>query len=299
MTRILSYNILIGGTHRTDQLSTIMRATGADIIGLAEATDPQVAEELAERLGMHLCLSGQAKHASDWQVGMLSRLPIVEVRTHTRPDIFTRQHLLEVCVEETDGKQLTVFMVHLTAHFYKGTESDRIRRAEMQEILNIMTARRGTPHLLMGDFNAIAPGESFKASILLPYMMNPGYPKRYKDFIKRTGLDFVIRSSTQIFESISRNTFFSAVADTASLLYAPRAGIELLHSVGYVDCYRRIQPEKSGFTFPARTPAARIDFIFASPELAERLSGAYVVVKVAGVRGDEASDHLPVFAEFA
>lgn len=301
MTRILSYNIHTGGTNRIDQLATIMRESRADVIGLAEATDPQVAEELAERLGMQLHLTGEARHIRDWQLGVLSRLPIVDIQTHTRPEIFTRRHVLEVCIEEAGGKLLTVFVVHLTAHFYKGAESDRVRRGEIQEALRLMSHRRGQPHLLIGDFNGIAPGEGLKASALLPYMINPkqDYLKKYKDFTGRSELDFVTRSSVQILKSLSQNTFLSAVADISSPLFTPRAGLELLHRAGYVDCYRSINREKPGFTCPAGSPAGRIDFIFASPELAQRLSAAYVVVKAAGVRGEEASDHLPVFAEFA
>ncbi|TMC40180.1 MAG: hypothetical protein E6J31_07595, partial [Chloroflexi bacterium] len=66
MTRVLSYNIQSGGTYRTDKLATIIEATRADIIGLTEATDPQVAEELAQKLGMHLSMSGEAKNHTDW-----------------------------------------------------------------------------------------------------------------------------------------------------------------------------------------------------------------------------------------
>src|SRR5437588_12795713 len=150
MTRILAYNIQTGGTNRTDKLATIIEATGADVIGLTDATHPQVAVEIADRLGMHLKLSGQATHEKDWNLGVLSRLPVIDIQAHVRPGIFTKQHLLEVGVEEADGKQFTVFVVHLTAHFYKGPESDRIRRLEMQEILRVMPARQGTPHLLMG-----------------------------------------------------------------------------------------------------------------------------------------------------
>ena len=39
-------------------------------------------------------------HERDWHVGVLSRLPIVDVQVHTRPGIFTRKHLLEGNVEE-------------------------------------------------------------------------------------------------------------------------------------------------------------------------------------------------------
>lgn len=300
MTRILSYNIQTGGTHRADKLATIIGAIRPDVVGLIEATNPQLAEELAERLGMQLGLSGQAQHQKDWHVGVLSRLPIKDIQRHVRPDIFTKQHLLEVCVEEPNGNLLTVFVVHLTADFHKRPESDRIRRGEVQEILRVMAAKQGAPHLLMGDFNAISPGEGIKGSDLLRYVMNPerDYLKKSKELIERSELDFVTRSYIHILQAIPRNKLLASIADTTSPFYAPRAGIELLHRAGYVDCYRRMNRQRPGFTYPALAPAGRIDFIFASPELAGRLSAAYVVVKAAGMLGSEASDHLPVCAEF-
>ena len=301
MTRILSYNIQTGGMHRIDKLATIIEATRADVIGLTEATNPHVAEELAKKLGMHLRLSGQAKHHKDWHVGLLSRLPIKDMQAHVRPDILTKQHLLEVTIEENNGDPLTAFVVHLTADFYKGVESNRIRRAEVQEILNIMSVRRGTPHLLMGDFNAIAPGEGLKTSTLLSYVFDPEqeYLKQYTNAIGQTELAIVTRSSIRILKAIPGNTLLSAITNSASLLYAPRAGLELLYKAGYVDCYRRVNPRTPGYTYPASSPAGRIDFIFASPELAPRLEKSHVVVKAAGVPGHDASDHLPVFAEFS
>ena len=301
MTRVLSYNIQSGGTYRTDKLATIIEATRADIIGLTEATDPQVAEELAQKLGMHLSMSGEANHHTDWHVVLLSRLPVKDIQAHVRPDILTKQHLLEVTFEENNGNLLTVFVVHLTANFYKGSVSNRIRQTEMQEILRTMAARQGTPHLLMGDFNAVAPGESIKTSALLSYFLNPtqAYPKQNSDSAAQAELDLAIRSSIRALEALPGNTFLSAITDTASLLYAPSASLELLDEAGYVDCYRRINPHSPGLTYPSPIPAGRIDFIFASPELAPRLSTSYVVVKAAGVAGYEASDHLPVFAEFA
>lgn len=301
MTRVLSYNIQTGGMHRTDKLATIIEATGADIIGLTEATDPQVAEELAQKLGMHLSLSGQANHHRDWNVGLLSRLPLRDMQAHVRPDILTKQHLLEITFEENNGTLLTVFVVHLTANFYKGSVSNRIRQTEVQEILRIMASRQGTPHLLMGDFNAVVPGESIKTSALLSYFLNPtqAYPKQSPNSAAQVELDLAIRSSIRALTALPGNTFLSAITDSASLLYAPSAGLEHLDRTGYVDCYRRINPHSPGLTYPSPIPAGRIDFIFASPELAPRLSASYVVVKASGVAGYEASDHLPVFAEFA
>src|SRR5690242_3395063 len=91
---VLTYNILTGGTGRRDQLATMIGATGADVVGLVEATNPVVIEELSQGLGMDFRLSGQATHERDWQVGVMSRLPIVNVQVHSRPDVFTRKYLL-------------------------------------------------------------------------------------------------------------------------------------------------------------------------------------------------------------
>ena len=37
----------------------------------------------------------------------------------------------------------------------------------MQEILHILAAYQGQPHLIMGDFNSLAPGDALHASQLL------------------------------------------------------------------------------------------------------------------------------------
>jgi len=83
-----------------------------------------------------------------------------------------------VCIEEADGSQLTVFITHLTASFTNGRAGDSIRRDEVREILRIMAPLQGTPHLLMGDFNALAPGDRLKGSILLRYLV--AMDQRYK-----------------------------------------------------------------------------------------------------------------------
>src|SRR5438270_3172139 len=170
MTRILSYNILVGATRRVDPLTRMIKAANPDIVGLVEATNPQVVEELAQRLGMQHVMSAYPKHSQDWQVALLSRLPIVYSRTHVHPYILTKP-VLEVGIEEPGGRQLSVFVTHLSAAFNQGWAGDGIRRREIKEILRIMAPRQGTPHLIMGDFNALAPGDTFKASALLGYIV--------------------------------------------------------------------------------------------------------------------------------
>ncbi len=302
MTRILSYNILLGGTPRIEQLTSIIRSTSADVVGLVEATDPNVIEELARRLDMQFCLSGQGKHDRDWHLGVLSRLPITQVQVHTRPNSFTRRHLLEVCVEEPGGRQVAVFVVHLTASFHRGRESNRTRRVEVQEILSIMSERRDTPHLLMGDFNSLAPGDSLKASSILRYFLlqypESGSKKKAAKFVQPTSITGVSSRRRTIAQIIVQNPVLSSIVNVIGPRYA-QGGIDLLLKAGYVDCFRRIHPHARGYTCPAPSPAGRIDFIFASPELARSLTTCDIVTEGEEVYAAEASDHLPVLAEFS
>src|SRR6266496_4313092 len=272
MTRILSYNILAGGNRRVDQLTKIISSANPDIVGLVEANSLQAVEELAGRLGMQYRMNANPAKEKDWQIALLSRLQIVETYSHIHADILTKP-ILEACIEEKDGRKLTVFVAHLSASFYQARGGDGIRRREMHEILRIMAPKRGIPHLLMGDFNAIAPGDRLKASALLRYL-NP------------------------LLQTIPRSKVLCALIDEAGSLYASRGSISMLREAGYIDCFRYTNPYDPGFTCPAAAPAGRIDYIFASPEIAGRLSRCCVITEGNGLHSDEASDHLPIVAEF-
>jgi exonuclease III len=77
---------------------------------------------------------------------------------------------------------------------------------------------------------------------------------------------------------------------------APRDALRLLRERGYVDCFRALHPHERGFTYSAAHPWLRLDYVFASAELAPALKGAGVVCDRLAA---PASDHLPVWAEFA
>lgn len=301
MSRILTYNILIGGARRVDQLTRLIRSVQADVVGLVEASNPQIVEEIAQRLGMHYSLSGRGSYYSDWQIGVLSRLPIIHTQVHTRPAIFARKHLMEACVEEANGKQLTVFIIHQQSQFHRGPQSNRMRRREIREILHIMASHQGTPHLLMGDFNSLAPGETFQVSELFRYFIQqreqakkqrarPPRPKRSM----RTR---VWRMVARLINISVHNRLLTPLVDIIGRLFA-QGGIDLLLQAGYIDCFRQLHPHEPGFTMHAAAPVARIDFIFASPELARRLQSCNVITEGDGLYAHEASDHLPVYAEF-
>lgn len=303
MTRILSYNILVGATRRVNQLTSMLRPAQSDIIGLVEANDPNVVDTLAERLGMQAVMSARGANSQDWQVALLTRFPVVYSKTYPASKVLLKP-VLEVCVEEENGQQLTIFVTHLSAAFSKKRAGDNIRRREIQEVLRIMAHKRGTPHVLMGDFNSLAPGDPFQASNLLRYLVNIDkvYRKNPASIEGHPYLNFVVPASLRIFNPLLRiipeSKLLTFFFDQAAAVYAPRGTISLLRGAGYVDCFRRVNLSAPGFTCPAVAPAGRIDYIFASPELVGRLYTCAILSSGENVTGDKASDHLPVIADF-
>jgi endonuclease/exonuclease/phosphatase family metal-dependent hydrolase len=76
--------------------------------------------------------------------------------------------------------------------------------------------------------------------------------------------------------------------------FIARRPIELILEAGYLDCYRRQHPAASGHTYTAAHPWLRLDYIFASPSIGEYLGQSDVIT---GRKAEQASDHLPVWAE--
>jgi endonuclease/exonuclease/phosphatase family metal-dependent hydrolase len=291
--RVLSYNILLGGTPRVDALDKMIRAARPDVVGLVEATNADVVEELAKRTGMHFALSGRGTRFNDWNVAVLSRLPILETIVHTRPHTtFTRRHVLEVRLETSSGQPVTAFVIHLTASMYRGTESNLKRRGEVQELLNIMQPRQGTPHFVMGDFNSLAPGDKFSASTIL----------RYQFYLRASSHKRITRTlrgrvALTLIKALLNGPPGTTLLDIVGYRYA-KGGIDLLLDAGYTDSFRHLHPDQLGYTYPAAIPGTRIDYIFASPELAPSLTFCEVHAAGEDVTGKDASDHLPLLAEF-
>jgi endonuclease/exonuclease/phosphatase family metal-dependent hydrolase len=302
--RVLSYNILTGGTQRIEQLKRLIKSQQPDIVGLIEATDEQVIQNLASGLGMDYRLSGRTKDVEGAQGAILSRLPVLYTKMHTSK-IITKQPLLEVGLEVPGSAPLTVFLAHLTADFSRGWAANRKRRHEVREFLRIMEGRRGMPHLIMGDFNALAPGERLKGSLFLQYVTDTRLYDQLKanPSIRRPDLGFVLPPALHVLKPllarVPGNKMLAALIDRMDIIYAPRGGIEQFRKSGYVDCFRALNPQEAGCTWPAPLPSGRVDFIFASPELARSLTISAVITEGGGVPACQASDHLPVMVEFA
>ena len=303
MTRILSYNILVGGGRRIDNIERMLRAADPDVIGLVEATNQDVVKELARRLDMEYRVNLSPDGAWRPSLALLSRLPIVSSTVHAHPELRPRS-LLEVTVREEHGEHVTAFVTHLSASFAQRRGGDYLRRAEIAHILRILRANHG-PHVLMGDFNSLAPGDRLKASNLLRYLISldqrnassphSAYGHPSLDFVIPSKLHFLIPCLRQI----ARSNLLCGLFDEAGSVYVSRGAIAALKEAGYVDCFRYVNPRSWGFTCPSAAPAGRIDYIFANPLLATRLSGCKVVNDGEDVRGEDASDHLPVMVDFA
>ncbi|GCE11389.1 endonuclease/exonuclease/phosphatase family protein [Tengunoibacter tsumagoiensis] len=318
MTRIVSYNILAGGydllnnnIKRTEQLLQMIRPVQPDIVGLLEAIHPamkdgpRVIDELAEGLGMQLVEGGPAPRVRDYRLALLTRLPILSTKIHERPGRILRP-VIEVCVEDENGQPLTVFVTHLAAAFNRGRGGGGVRMREVREVLDIMAEARasGQPHLLMGDFNSLAPREPFKGSNLIRYVVGIDTTKQQADLSDgNPNLNAVVpprlRFLNPVLQLIAVHPTLGALFDLVATFYVPRGCIKLLLEAGYIDSYRRTHPHERGFTCPAAAPAGRIDYIFSSPTLIDRLSSCDVLTRGDGdLPGFLASDHFPLTAEY-
>lgn len=75
----------------------------------------------------------------------------------------------------------------------------------------------------------------------------------------------------------------------------PDGIIPAIKRQGWRDCLRIRNPRAGGYTLGARRRVARVDYVFASKALAERLTGCRVLQHPAALA---ASDHSPVWAQF-
>ena len=209
--RILSYNILKGGVGREGQLAEIIRAQSPDIVIFQEATRPAVVERLARDTAMSA--SGAVYGRS---LGFMSRVPIAEHRW-VRPR--WSQHAFLDLVPE--GMKLRVIGLHLSAVHAAWTEARRVR--ELRSLLAAIGDRAKLPHVLMGDFNTLAPDERLDVAKL---------PRRLRWLVWLSGGR--IRWQT----------------------------IAIVLGAGYVDGYRHLHARDAGLTFPAPDPHVRLDYIF-------------------------------------
>ncbi len=231
MLRLLSYNIRFGGVGREARLAEVIRAAAPDLVVFQEATNPQVVRRLAEATGLPHWAARDG-HST----GYMSRVEVSACAWH-RP-AGTRHPFLEIVLA---GSGMRVFGLHLSAWFSRWSE--RRRAQELHALLAGIAEHREGFHVLVGDFNTLAPGELLEARRM---------PRWIQAMIWLSGRD------------IQRET------------------IQLILDAQYADGYRLLHPDEAGYTFPTWDPHLRLDYLFVPAPFRDRLVDCQVLRQASG-----------------
>jgi exodeoxyribonuclease-3 len=224
--RLLTYNIKKGGRGRADAIAAVINSCAPDVVFLQEATDARIVDELASTTGMADC-----RAFSRQSLAYLSRKPVASAKW-IRPR-FSRHAFIEVVPA---GEGVRLFGVHLSAVHAAWTERRRV--IELRALLRSVGRHEPGFHLLAGDFNTIAPGDTFEMDRL---------PLRLQPFVWITGGRIRWRTIKNVLDA------------------------------GYVDAYRLKHPVEPGLTMPTSHPHVRLDYVFAPSAYADRIVECDVV----------------------
>jgi endonuclease/exonuclease/phosphatase family metal-dependent hydrolase len=227
MLRLMSYNIRFGGVGREERLAAVIRQGNADIVVLQEATRPDIVERLAAMTGMT-----QWAATPGQSVAFISRVKIGEHEWQYLPQ-------MQRAVLRMELGGLMIYGIHLRATHSNYTERGRMR--EVRALLENLKHLADGFHVLVGDFNTLAPGELLDMQKL---------PMRYRLLAMLLGGRVTHRA------------------------------IQLMLDAGYVDRYRMLHTDP-GFTFPAWDPHVRLDYLFAPRDWADRVTSCNVMKDIA------------------
>lgn len=246
--RLLSYNILRGGYGRESLIAQVIAGAAPEIVLLQEAYVPQQVAKIAALAGYPV------QHVRPGRsVACLSRVPLAQVAFRRNP--WGRSPFLDV---RPAGVSLRVIALHLVPHLVHPLE--RLRAREIGHLLRLLAADP-TPAAIMGDFNAIAPGDA-------PDLAR--FPR-------------VLQRLIGLYGDPRRDAL-------ANLIGA-----------GFIDSFRRLHPADPGFSIPAHDPNSRLDYAFIARALLPHLTESQVLrPDVHGPATlARASDHLPVLLDLA
>lgn len=224
--KLLSYNIRFGGHGRDGYLAQVIRSVQPDLVIFQEASDPGVILRLAERTEMYHWAARPG-----YSTAYISR---VEIAHHAWYHPRGAKHaFLEVVPTVGD---LRIFGLHLSARFSKWSE--RQRAHEIRALLRGIQQHQDGFHLLVGDFNTLAPGERLQVERM---------PAWIQALVWISGRD------------LQRET------------------IGVMLESGYADGYRTLYPDQSGYTFPIWDPHVRLDYVFLPTRYTDRLTECQVL----------------------
>jgi endonuclease/exonuclease/phosphatase family metal-dependent hydrolase len=224
--KLLSYNIRFGGTGREEELAEVIRTIAPDLVVFQEATRAGVIEQLAAATGMPFW-AAKERHS----IAYLSRLEIAHHQWHYMRG--NRHPYMEIVPRDSKAR---IFGLHLRARFSKWDERRRV--SEIRALLGSLEQHRGGFHVLVGDFNTLAPGE-----LLNTHKM----PRWIRALVWVSGRD------------IQRET------------------VQVMFDYGYADCYRTLHPEVKGYSFPTWDPHIRLDYVFTPVNFVQRIKDCQVL----------------------
>jgi len=243
--KLLSYNIRFGGRGREEALAETIVAAAPDLVVFQEAIDPAVIERLS--LATNFPFWAARRNHS---IGFLSRTEVDYHEWHYPAG--ARHSFLEIVPA---GGKTRVFGLHLSARFSKWDERRRTR--EIRSLLEGIKRHQNGFHVLVGDFNTLAPGEVLELDRL---------PAWIRALIWISGRKL------------------------------QRESIQLVLDAGYADGFRMLHPDDLGYTFPTWDPHVRLDYVFVPRAFADRLTRCEVTTEP-NQRIRAASDHCPLVAE--
>lgn len=226
MLRLLTYNIQHGGIGRETWLAEVIGRQAPDCVILQEAFRPEVVERLAAATGM-----SSAVVQRGWSLAALGREPFADHRW-VRPR-WSQHAFLDLCLA-TSG--LHIVGVHLSAVHAAWTEARRVH--ELRALLSSIAGHVADRHVVMGDFNTLAPDEALDPARL---------PMRLRLLVWLSGGR--IRWQT----------------------------IAIMLGAGYADCFRHLEARDPGWTFPTWDPHVRLDYAFAPRALAASITRCEVI----------------------
>jgi endonuclease/exonuclease/phosphatase (EEP) superfamily protein YafD len=153
--KVMSFNVLVGGTRGITNIAEVIRRSGADLVGLQEiAGYPSSLTQLATNLGFHYVPG----------ISIVSRYPILASAVSANNETQSG-----ATIELSPGQRVHLFNCHLAAYPYgpyywrDGQSSNAIitlentaRLPALTNLLAAMAPRLGGPEpvFLTGDFNA-------------------------------------------------------------------------------------------------------------------------------------------------
>lgn len=240
--KVLTYNVhgwqMPAGGANIALVAEVIEAAAPDVVGLNEVfhsagANPRPAlDVLAARLHMHYAFGATqptdpGRHPP-YGNALLSRWPILAHAAHHLTPVvdYGQRGMLECRIQRPTGDMLTIYVTHLDHR------REDIRLEQWSAANTWLLRDRNRPHLLMGDFNALAATDYPDAAALArlaAYQEERGWPVPRFDLVGQ------------------------------------------VTKAGYLDAFAAGHGPASGATLPAVTPERRIDYIFLPAFLREAL----------------------------